>query len=409
MKVISDYLARYAEPEARERLSECRVYDAGVAVPLHQEGESFPRLLRSLETAAERAGSALAVLVVNAREDASPAALDDNARLLHSLGEGPLLSRGALDLWVIDRTSPGRRFPEKQGVGLARKIGCDLLLRLHAEGRLRSAYAHTTDGDAEVEPDYFALPAGQRPAVWLHPFTHEVGERDTALSLYEISLHHYVLGLRRAGSPYAFHTVGSTLAIRQDAYAMVRGFPRREAAEDFYLLSKLAKVGEVRTGGGTIRLAPRPSRRVPFGTGQGMAKIDGELARGIAFTLYHPAIFDRLGAWLAVLDRFAEDRSLESAIQEIDRVGLREAVDQLGAVEALRVARDTRPDRKALHRHLHTWFDGFRTLKLVHWLRDRELPNLPWREAVAYPEGPPHALLPGLRHQTNHLISRTNF
>jgi hypothetical protein len=33
-------------------------------------------------------------------------------------------------------------------------------------------------------------------------------------------------------------------------------------------------------------------------------------------------------------------------------------------------------------RHLHTWFDAFRTLKLVHLLRDDGLPSLSCREAL---------------------------
>ena len=65
--------------------------------------------------------------------------------------------------------------------------------------------------------------------------------------LYEYSLRYYVAGLTYAQSPYAFHTIGSTMAVNAEHYASVRGFPRREAGEDFYLLNKLAKVGSVHT------------------------------------------------------------------------------------------------------------------------------------------------------------------
>ena len=55
-----------------------------------------------------------------------------------------------------------------------------------------------------------------------------------------------MLGLGFAGSPYAYHSVGSTLAVRAEAYAIVRGVPKRAAGEDFYLLDKLAKVTPIR-------------------------------------------------------------------------------------------------------------------------------------------------------------------
>ena len=34
-------------------------------------------------------------------------------------------------------------------------------------------------------------------------------------------------------------------------------------------------------------------------------------------------------------------------------------------------------------RAFHTWFDSFRTLKLIHALRDAGIPSLPYPEALA--------------------------
>jgi hypothetical protein len=38
--------------------------------------------------------------------------------------------------------------PHKEGVGLARKIGCDIALSLYERGTLKSRWLHTTDADA---------------------------------------------------------------------------------------------------------------------------------------------------------------------------------------------------------------------------------------------------------------------
>src|SRR5690606_7285065 len=111
----------------------------------------------------------------------------------------------------------------------------------------------------------------------LFPFRHE-GPADEpvtrATELYEASLRYHVLGLAHAGSPYAYHSIGSTLAVQARAYALVRGVPKRSAGEDFYLLDKLAKVAPLlRARGEPVRIRARFSTRVPFGTGPAVARI----------------------------------------------------------------------------------------------------------------------------------------
>src|SRR5262249_38957583 len=151
-------------------------------------------------------------------------------------------------------SAPHHLLPEGQGVGLARKIGFDLAARLFAAGRLRSPFIHSTDADVRLPEDYFErAEEGAIAAALVYPFSHRPEEDPVlarAVFLYEISLRYYVLGLAFAGSPHAYHTIGSAFAARASAYVSVRGFPKRDAAEDFYLLSKIAKVGPVFSLGG---------------------------------------------------------------------------------------------------------------------------------------------------------------
>ena len=44
---------------------------------------------------------------------------------------------------------------------------------------------------------------------------------------------YYVAGLAMAGSGYAHHSLGSTIAVHAKSYAAVRGYPKRSAGEDF--------------------------------------------------------------------------------------------------------------------------------------------------------------------------------
>jgi hypothetical protein len=67
---------------------------------------------------------------------------------------------------------------------------------------------------------------------------------------------------------------------------------------------------------------------------------------------------------------------------------LEECLTQLDAWDALeRAARETRVPT-ALRARLHTWFDGFRTLKLIHGLRRIGFASVPYREALAAPWSP---------------------
>jgi hypothetical protein len=226
----------------------------------------------------------------------------------------------------------------------------------------------------------------------LYRFVHRPEDDTTlaqAIALYEISLRYYVLGLAYAGSPYAYHTIGSTLAVDAASYAMVRGFPKRTAGEDFYLLSKLAKVGSIaKISGDPIVLRGRPSDRVPFGTGPAVRRI---AEMGVdKFKLYEPSLFEYLQAWLEALTAVVPGKadSLDAFVHEgcsqrgLDAQRLMAVVEALEAQGAVARAASESKDQEGLRRRLATWFDAFRTLKLLHALQETGLGKVPWQEAL---------------------------
>jgi hypothetical protein len=185
--------------------------------------------------------------------------------------------------------------------------------------------------------------------------------------------------------------MGSCLAIPAGAYASVRGFPRKDAAEDFYALDKLAKVGAIqRISGNPLLLEGRPSDRVPFGTGRALRDLTGGKRSLAHFRLDHPLAYAHLAAWLRVLDRMADSKGeVDRALVELPSDNpffrtdlLREALEKMQVAPAIAQAREKSGDPETMRRHLHTWFDAFRTRKLLHALR-AGLPPLPWREALA--------------------------
>ncbi|WP_431688432.1 hypothetical protein [Hahella sp. NBU794] len=393
-KAMAKYLREYAEAESHTLAGIEGHWRGVIIIPAFAEDyEGLERVAAALSHA-----DCLQIWVINAPVAADADALTmTRACLRRAQSEGRTLWRYAnLELLeidgsailLVDRCGEETLIPKELGVGLARKIGGDIALALIAGGHLQTTWIHFTDADAELPADYLKQAAQADGGVALvYPFRHR-GEGDDRqrrlMRIYENKLRSYVVGLRAAGSPYAYHTIGSTLACRADAYAMVRGMPLRAAGEDFYLLNKLAKLGPVlQPTGEAIVLSGRLSSRVPFGTGPALqTALEGEGT--MAF--YHPATYPCLRILLqsvAILWRLREQP--EAAISELvgalsAYTGREDLANQ--ALEAFAVAGAVRrfaaqsSTEQAFRRHFHCWFDGFQTLKWIHWWRDNLYPSI---------------------------------
>lgn len=400
---IHKYLATYAEAVARIPLPLPTDYAHVLVMPVLGEPESC---LDGVRHALQGDGSGLLVLVVNATSETPAAMLAQNQVLLVALqaraqakqllhDDPPIhwLRLEGSDTIVVDRTSPGHRLPTGQGVGLARKLGADLALALKVRGLVRATGFGSTDADAVLPASYFH--AGERAveaaSAAVFPFQHEPSSEPMlrhATALYELTLRYYVLGLAYAGSSYAYHSLGSTLYVRFDAYTQVRGFPRRQAGEDFYLLDKLVKLGAIeRLAAPVISIQSRLSSRVPFGTGPGVKRLLDLEAGPDGLSLYSPRSFEVLREVLTSLMEFAESRDLERTLQKLAELPEGEAVlAYLGALDiatALPKAAQQAKQSHQLARRLCVWFDALRSLRLIHALRDQCHSAVPWRQALA--------------------------
>ena len=406
--VIAKYLKTYAEPEAAlgTRL-QCHTEHV-LVIPAQDESISLLEGIQpALDTVSEQGQRALCIIVVNATDTHDSLVQKRNTELIHALRDhGPTVPlhtqnetpcwhtrASGFDLVVVDRNSTGFRLPSNQGVGLARKIGCDLALTALRDGTNRSPLIHMTDCDVRLPSDYFDVAVPAACAALIYRFSHKSSGHsliDDAHAKYEAFLRYYVLGLQHAGSPYAFHTIGSCIAVTPTAYAAVRGVPKRQAGEDFYLLNKLAKVGQLHTANSSpVTIQARTSLRVPFGTGQATNEI---VRNSDTYKIYDPTIFDLIKTWCNSLEAINGTRvnaayetvrcRAESVLDSVDQQRLRTALEAIGAPDAIMTAAAQSPTAAIRQKWLTDWFDAFRTLKLVHALRQTGLPDIPWFQAL---------------------------
>ncbi|MDP5054329.1 MAG: hypothetical protein NWP69_11105 [Congregibacter sp.] len=375
MTVINKYLSRYGEPEARVFLNRplSHSWDQVLVVPAYGESPAcIDNLLGFTNT--------LLILVLN-HPDTDPDStrnhalrehlcrypadqlIEDANASLRQLGDGN-------HVLVIERP---RGLPRKQGVGLARKIGCDASLALRAHGCIKSDWIHCTDADASLPRDYFsAADAHSNAAALTYRFEHETptdSRQSSAIALYQSYLQSYVDGLSFAGSAYAFHTIGSCIAVNAEAYARVRGFPRLAAGEDFYLLNKIAKQGIVATPNSKpVLLSARLSQRAPFGTGPALIKILEHDNINELRLFYHPRCFDSLAAVLGYVKECASHKTTLTDVEAglADSPNAFAIIAGLGLGEFLAHAQRQCSSQIVFTKQFHQWFDGFKTLKFIH-------------------------------------------
>lgn len=379
-KATSKYLDQYSEPEILSlNVSLGLCFERCLVIPAFAESTNF--IKRIIQTWGEDQ-NLLVILVVNQPTDSTPQQSEEAIRCLHStkallpeiLASGGELSwRKASSIGptflLVDRCL-NLPIPKEQGVGLARKIGCDIALALSKESVLRSDWVHTTDADAHLPHSYFDI-AYRNCAAIIYP--HKYREAESALfqatKIYDARMLDYRTQLAKAGSSYAYNPTGSLLAINLTRYAEARGFPKRAGGEDFYLLNKLQKLGGVESiDYPEIELECRESYRVPFGTGPAVSKLLKLASPEEEPIFYHPACFESLAeGWQCLRSESPQSWSKDANMSKeflsaLEHIGLASAQKHL-----------TPYFDKDIHQyqfHLSLWFDAFRTLKTVHYLRD---------------------------------------
>lgn len=348
-----------------------------VIIPSLGEGEQLWATLTSLAgNPVDSLRHCLVVVVINCRPDCNADLIEQNIQDLSELRQGR--SFGELRIAWIDATSPGRELPLKLGgVGMARKIGSDLTLPYLCRG---GQLIHL-DADTLVDENYMtAITDSFHNATFggaVIPYCHQTGNdpiQHQAITLYELYLRTHVVGLQHAGSPYGYHTIGSTMVSTREAYIKAGGMNCRLAGEDFYFMQQLAKTSGVGHVSGTV-VAPdsRISQRTPFGTGQVVLQMSSDSDASQRF--YAPQCYQVLQQWLALIERqhHAEGDAILSQVADMSSE-LRDFLKQEKFTTTWQRICATHRDVARRQRAFHEWFDGLKTMRLIHYLSDKAYP-----------------------------------
>lgn len=262
--------------------------------------------------------------------------------------------------------------PRRAGVGLARKIGMDEALRRFDDAEMLDGGVMVCfDADCACAANYLravdahfrAHPESPACSIYFeHPIKGELQpEVYEAVTAYELHLRYYVQALRYAGFPHAYHTIGSSMAVRARTYMEQGGMNRRQAGEDFYFLHKLIPLGgftELKKT--TVFPSPRASDRVPFGTGRAISEWHGELKT------YPLQAFEDLRVFLATVPAL-----LGAGLPEGMPAAVRAFLAEQDFSEAVEEIRRHTSSAETFGKRFYRWFDGFRAMKFVHHARDR--------------------------------------
>jgi len=405
---IEDYLANWAEPITRPdfkartsteihnlaRINACRSgrFRWALVVPVFDEApDCIDTLLQNLNFA-NGTNNLLVIRIVNAPDDATAAEVTrTRAALADSAGAAPERVCSGVQMLTLDAVS--KPLPANQATGLARKLGNDIACQLINQGHIATPVLCNTDADAILPADYFARitrasAETTSTAAWILPFEHSSPNLalQQAGTTYELYLRALQLNLQRCGSPYAFPALGSVLAIDPTYYAKSRGFPKRRAGEDFYLLNKLAKLADVSYLTGTpVVLAARASHRVPFGTGPAIAKLlSASQLRSdqmpqikidllATYALKSFALLRQFYVGVSELEvinatdgRTSPARKLPKAWQDPDLWWL---LKRLGLPAALTRLQANHKSQSTLIRAIHEWFDALKTVRFLNEAR----------------------------------------
>lgn len=280
---------------------------------------------------------------------------------------------------------------KKAGVGFARKLAMDeAYRRFNSISKLKGGIV-CLDADTTVAANYLEVLHeffdGTRKheacsLAFEHVFVREQVAINKAIIQYELHLRYFINIQRIINLPYAYQTVGSAMAVTAHAYGKLGGMNTRKAGEDFYFLHKFIKnnlvVDLMKT---CVYPSSRISDRVPFGTGKAVGDIVTNLED---YLTYNPKSFLLIEDFLKQLSYIYGSELISlTAVPNLDTT-LRAYLEEQDFISKVQEMKYNTTDYPSFIKRFFRWFDAFRLMKCLHYLRDETYPNVSINNAIAF-------------------------
>jgi len=340
-----------------------------IVIPSFNE-DFLCKSLQSIKNCTLPEKSVEVIVIINSSEDTPSDILNKN-RKTYKNAQKFAEENGSekLRFFIINLENLPKKFA---GVGLARKTGMDEALRRYNLLNKPNGLIAGFDADAllqknyltEIENYFSKYPKTNAVSInFEHPLTGNDFDEKVYKSIinYELHLRYFVEALRFANFPFAFHTIGSSFAVKADIYAKQGGMNRKKAGEDFYFLQKiipLGNYGEINTT--KVIPSPRISDRVPFGTGAAVSKMIETNSRD--FGTYNFDSFLLLKSFFSDINKLFSDFSVNNTPEPMyDFLKLNNFENDLLIIKS------NSPNINRFKKRFFDWFNAFRVIKFLNF------------------------------------------
>jgi hypothetical protein len=391
-KQFATYFTRYTHPvEYLKKEPVTKNLSLIVTIPTYNEPDLLITL-NSINNCDPTRNPVEIIVLINQSENPLPEVSEQNERSFKEAGK-----------WIEKHSTPDRKYhviwvkdiPKKQaGVGFARKIAMDEAVRRLYKAKVYNGVIVGLDADTycdqnylyEIERYFHTYPRATGANIYFeHPLTSgDPNDRFPGITSYELHLRYLIHAFRYAQYPYAFHTLGSAMAVRANIYVKQGGMNKKQAGEDFYFIHKiipLGNFGEINT----TRVIPsnRISDRVPFGTGKAMMKLSE--SSKTRYKTYNPYIFEILEVLFHNIDdMFNADRVQIASHYDLQSIYLRKFIKKEEWMEKI-IKFNTQSSILSTFRYkFFQWINVLKILRFIHYARDSKFDNVTVMEAYKW-------------------------
>lgn len=282
--------------------------------------------------------------------------------------------------------------PKKQaGVGFARKTAMDEAIHRFAYNNNSQGIILCCDADSLVAPNYVSEvisyfsknpTCGVATLRFEHPLSGNLPQQNyDAIAQYELHLRYYVEALRAIDFPYAYHTVGSSCAVRAQAYCRQGGMNKRQAGEDFYFLQKLFQaenVGEINST--AVYPSARISLRAPFGTGFAMKTMLEDSENPVYYT-YALESFAVLQQFFVTFPQLYSSQNYKATYSNF-HTSLQEFISCEQFLQKCNEVYNNAASQMQFVKRMFLWFNGFQVFKYLNFAHQSYFEKIPVERAA---------------------------